>query len=132
AKADTVTRSIGLAVVDPTTTTTPPPPPTTTTPPPPTPPAGTGTFNATATIATLPQATVSTTYPTPVRQVKVPAGSNLQTALNAAQPGDELLLAPGATFTGNFTLPNKGTSTAWITVRTDVSDAVIGAAGTRM
>ena len=27
---------------------------------------------------------------------------------------------------GNFTLPNKGTSTSWITIRTDVSDATIG------
>ena len=123
AKADTVTRGIGLTVIDTAKVTSP-----SSTPPPP----GTGTLNAIATLATLPQATVSTTYPTPVRQVKVAAGSNLQTALNAAQPGDELLLAPGATFTGNFTLPSKGTSTAWITVRTDVTDAAIGAAGTRM
>jgi uncharacterized protein YjdB len=126
AKADTVVRSVGLSVIA---APAPPPPSTgTTTPPPP----GTGTLNAVATMAALPQATVSTTYPTPARQVRVAAGSNLQTAIDAAQPGDELLLAPGATFVGNFTLPNKGTSTSWITIRTDVSDATIGSAGTRM
>ena len=89
-------------------------------------------MQAIATMAELPRASVSTTYPTPARQVRVAAGASLQAALDAAQPGDELLLAPGATFIGNFILRNKGTSTAWITIRTDVSDAAIGAQGTRM
>ncbi|MBW8770388.1 MAG: Ig-like domain-containing protein [Gemmatimonadetes bacterium] len=124
AKADTVVRSIGITVIDTTTT---PPPPTS-----PLPPAGTGTLNAIATMATLPQATVNATYPTPVRQIRVAAGANLQAALDAAQPGDELLLAPGATWNGTFTLTDKGSSTAWITVRTDVPDATLGAPGTRM
>ena len=125
AKADTVTRSIGLTVIDTTTTT----PPAST---PPLPPPGTGTLNAIATMATLPQATVNAQYPTPVRQIKVAAGANLQAALDAAQPGDELLLAPGATWNGTFTLTDKGSSTAWITVRTDVPDATLGSPGTRM
>lgn len=52
----------------------------------------------------------------------VRAGENLQTALNAAQPGDELRLAAGAIFTGNFVLPvTTGSST--ITIRTDLPDA---------
>jgi uncharacterized protein YjdB len=123
AKADTITRSIGVTVIDTTTTTA----PTT-----PTSPGGTGTLQAIATLAELPRASVATTYPTPARQVRVAAGANLQTAIDAAQPGDELLLAPGATFTGNFYLPDKGASTSWITIRTDVSDAAIGAPGTRM
>ncbi|MFL5604948.1 MAG: Ig-like domain-containing protein, partial [Gemmatimonadaceae bacterium] len=123
AKADTVTRGIGLTVLD---------APAPTAPAGSTPPPGSGTLNAIATMATLPQATVSSAYPTPVRQIRVAAGSNLQSAINAAQPGDELLLAPGASFVGNFTLPNKGSSSAWITLRTDVTDAEIGAAGTRM
>ena len=38
-----------------------------------------------------------------VRYVR--AGDNLQAALNAAKPGDELRLAPDATFSGNFVLP---------------------------
>ena len=50
-------------------------------------------------------------------QTRVPAGANLQAALNAALPGDVLELDAGATFTGNFTLPVKN-GTAPITVRT--------------
>jgi uncharacterized protein YjdB len=122
AKADTVTRSIGLTVVDPAAST-----PTS-----PTSPGGTGTLNAVATLAELPRASVATNYPAVSRQVRIAAGADLQAALNAAQPGDELLLAPGATYVGNFILPYKGTSTAWISIRTDVSDAAIGAPGTRM
>jgi hypothetical protein len=122
AKADTVTRSIALtvaeeAVPDPETT------PST---------GGSGTLQAVAAMAELPRASVNTAYPAPARQVRVAAGANLQSAIDAAQPGDELLLAPGATYIGNFYLRNKGSSTAWITIRTDVSDAAIGAQGTRM
>jgi hypothetical protein len=47
----------------------------------------------------------------------VPAGGNLQAALDAAAPGTVLELEAGATFTGNFTLPVKS-GTAPITVRT--------------
>ena len=122
AKADTVTRSIALTVVD---DVVPDPETTPST-------GGTGTLQAVANMAELPRASVNTAYPTPARQVRVAAGANLQAAIDAAQPGDELLLAPGATYIGNFTLPNKGSSTAWITIRTDVSDAVIGGPATRM
>jgi len=54
----------------------------------------------------------------------VRAGDNLQAALNAAQPGDELRLAPGATFTGNFILPVVDGSSV-ITVRTDLPDSTL-------
>ena len=37
----------------------------------------------------------------------VNAGGDLQAALNAAQPGDEIVLAAGARFTGTFRLPVK-------------------------
>ena len=37
----------------------------------------------------------------------VAAGGNLQAALDAAQPGDEVVLEAGATFTGRFKLPKK-------------------------
>jgi len=57
-----------------------------------------------------------------VRYVR--AGDDLQAALNAARPGDELRLEPQATFTGNFVLPvTSGTST--ITVRTDLADSAL-------
>src|SRR5258708_4443024 len=42
--------------------------------------------------------------------IAVAAGGNLQTALTNAQAGDTIQLAPGATYTGNFTMPNKGGS----------------------
>ena len=63
--------------------------------------------------------------------LNVPAGGDLQSALNAAQPGDTILLQPGATYTGPFTLPVKSGSD-FITVRTAASDASLPADGTRI
>src|SRR5262249_47683510 len=40
----------------------------------------------------------------------VNAGADLQAAINAAVPGDTLMLAPGASYVGNFVLPNKSGS----------------------
>ena len=37
--------------------------------------------------------------------VHVPAGGDLQGAINRARPGDVITLEPGATYVGNFTLP---------------------------
>lgn len=54
-----------------------------------------------------------------VRYVR--AEDDLQAALDAARPGDELRLAPDATFSGNFVLPVT-TGTTPITVRTDLPD----------
>ena len=122
AKVDTLVSSVSITVIDTTTT---PVAPTASAP------AASGTTYGSATAAALPQATVSTTYPSISRQVRVSAGADLQAAFNNAQPGDELLLAPGATFVGNFTLPSKSGS-GWIVIRTDVPDATIGAPGTRM
>jgi len=39
--------------------------------------------------------------------VNVPPGGDLQKALNAAKPGDVITLQPGATYTGNFVLPDR-------------------------
>lgn len=50
----------------------------------------------------------------------VAAGGNLQAALDAAQPGDEVVLEAGATFTGNFKLPKKPPGPV-ITVRTSAT-----------
>ena len=47
----------------------------------------------------------------------VPAGGDLQAAINAARPGDTIELAPGATYVGNFTLPVKE-GAEFITIRT--------------
>jgi hypothetical protein len=48
--------------------------------------------------------------------INVPAGGDLQAALNQAQPGDEVVLQAGATYTGNFLLPVKA-GASFITVR---------------
>src|SRR3954470_3470071 len=50
--------------------------------------------------------------------VRVPAGGDLQAAINAAQPGDEVLLAVGAVYIGNFRLPVLA-GAAYITIRTE-------------
>jgi hypothetical protein len=124
ANADTVVRSITVTVVDSATTTT--------TPDQSVPSGASGGSYGSATAAELPRASVNTAYPGAARQIRVAAGSNLQDAIDAAQAGDELLLPPGAVFTGNFYLRNKGALNGWITIRTDLSDASIGAPGTRM
>ena len=67
--------------------------------------------------------------PSASRVVRVAAGGNLQAALDGALPGDAILLAPGAKFTGNFILRNKNLASpcsAWITVRTDATPPVLG------
>ena len=59
-------------------------------------------------------------YPAvPGRTLVVSAGGNLQAALDSAQRGDEVVLAAGATFTGNFVLkPKSGTvANGWVVVR---------------
>lgn len=85
-----------------------------------------------ARLAELPRATVDTRYPAGGRAVRVAASADLQATIDSARPGDVLLLAPGAVYTGNFYLPDKGASQEWIVIRTDVPDAELGAEGTRM
>lgn len=63
----------------------------------------------------------------------VNAGGDLQAALNNAQPGDTILLQAGATFTGNFVLPAKSSSsTGYITLRSSASDASLPPDGVRI
>jgi hypothetical protein len=51
------------------------------------------------------------------RMLQVAEGQDLQRTLEEARPGDTILLAPGATFVGNFVLPRKN-GDAFITIRT--------------
>ena len=60
--------------------------------------------------------------------IDVPAGGDLQQALNQVQPGGTVRLASGATFVGNFTLPAKGGSD-FVVVTTN---APLPPAGTRI
>jgi hypothetical protein len=64
------------------------------------------------------------------RTIAVPAGANLQKALNAAKPGDTLSLEAGATFVGPFTLPLKQ-GVGWIVVR-GTAENRLPPAGTRV
>lgn len=57
---------------------------------------------------TLPQAVPSTAWPAITRTLTVNAGGNLQAALDSAKRGDEIVIAAGATFTGNFLAKPKG------------------------
>ncbi len=61
----------------------------------------------------------------------VPAGGDLQAALEAAQPGDVIELEPGATYTGNFRLPVKS-GADFVVLRTRVSDSMLPGPGTRI
>jgi hypothetical protein len=57
--------------------------------------------------------------------------TDLQSALNAAQYGDTILLRAGETFVGHYTLPAKSGS-GWITIRSDAADSQLPQAGTRL
>ncbi|MGE0448693.1 MAG: carbohydrate-binding protein [Vicinamibacterales bacterium] len=59
----------------------------------------------------------------PTRQITVSESEDLQAAIDAAQPGDVILLQAGATFSGNFTLPPK-TGDGYVTIRTNIADPV--------
>lgn len=59
------------------------------------------------------------TPPPPVAGTPVHAGADLQKAINAAKPGDTLVLDAGALYTGNYILPVKsGTTPITITSNT--------------
>jgi len=79
---------------------------------------------ALAQTAELPRTYIDTTYaPGPGASIYVAAGGDLQSAFNRAQPGDSILLEPGATFTGNFELPAK-LGNSWIYIQTAPTPAL--------
>ncbi len=64
-----------------------------------------------------PRVWLNTAYTPPAgNTINVQAGGNLQAALDQAQPGDQIVLQAGASFTGNFVLPAK-TGSNWIVLR---------------
>ncbi len=69
--------------------------------------------------------------PSTAGNIYVPAGGDLQAALNNALPGDTILLDPGATYVGNFRLPVH-TGTTYITIRSAAADSLLPPAGARM
>lgn len=80
----------------------------------------------------MPRSYVDTFYtPPPGATIRtVPAGGDLQKVLNAAQMGDIIELQAGATYYGNFKLPNK-TGAGWIVIRSS-QFASLPAAGRRV
>lgn len=86
--------------------------------------------SAAASMVQLPrplQDSVVVSYPGARRRTwTVKPSDNLQSVLNQAQRGDEVVIQAGATFTGNFTLPAKPGTAAdgWILVRGDRQGAL--------
>jgi hypothetical protein len=82
----------------------------------------------------LPRILLDTDFVPPTgNTINIPAGGNLQTAINNAQPGDTLVLQAGATYTtppDGFLLPDKPGSN-WIVIRTSNLNA-LPATGTRV
>jgi hypothetical protein len=63
----------------------------------------------------------------------VSSGQSLEQALANASCGDIIQLQAGATFTGNFVLPNKSCNNAhWIIIRTRAPDSSLPPEGTRL
>ena len=58
--------------------------------------------------------------PTGGATISVPAGTDLQAAINGARPGDVIVLDAGATYFGNFELPAKG-GTSYVMIRSSAS-----------
>jgi hypothetical protein len=69
--------------------------------------------------------------PASAATIAVPAGGDLQAALEAAQPGDVIELQAGATYAGNFRLPLKN-GADFIVLRTASSDSRLPAPGMRI
>ena len=85
-------------------------------------------YRSASVIATL---AVYSAMPLEASTLYLSAGDNLQDALNAAQPGDTILLEEGAEFVGNFVLPVKA-GEGWITLRSAAPDTVLPASGVRI
>ena len=68
---------------------------------------------------------LATVLPASAVNVFVPAGGDLQGALNQAQGGDVITIAAGATFTGSFTLPPNN-SGKWITIQSSAMSNLPG------
>jgi hypothetical protein len=85
------------------------------------------------TVGALPQLQTqpSTTVPN-AKDIHVQNSAQLQSALNAAQPGDTILLAPGS-YAGTFVAPAKNAAaTAYITIRPALPDSALPAPGQRI
>jgi hypothetical protein len=79
-----------------------------------------------------PRTFIDTSYSPPTgRTIPVSKGGDLQAALKTAQPGDVIVLEPGAIFQGNFSLPKK-VGTGWIVLRSGAPDEKFPPTATRV
>lgn len=58
------------------------------------------------------------------KSIAAASGGDLQAAINSANPGDEIVLPAGGTWTGSYTLPNKGQTNSWITIRSSAMSSL--------
>jgi len=65
--------------------------------------------------------TASQTQSTSGTTWTVGAGGDLQAAIDKAQLGDTIVLQPGATYTGNFVLPEKSGGAGYVTITTSAN-----------
>jgi hypothetical protein len=80
--------------------------------------------------AALPAELVDTSWVNPIgTQLNPKTSAELEQALSAVQPGDEIVLDAGAVYAGSFTLPFRAGSD-WITIRSSGFDG--SGAGTRV
>jgi plastocyanin len=92
-------------------------------------PSNVGTPAPSGEVAEMPRTYLDTRYVAPTgKTINVPAGGDLQAAINNAARGDVIQLAAGARFVGNFYLPAKA-GTGWFTIRTGTT---LPAEGTRV
>src|SRR5438067_753216 len=71
--------------------------------------------------------------PAPGNSISVTAGGSFQSALDKADCGDTIQLQAGATFSGQFTLPNKTCDDShWIIIRTSAPDSALPPEGARI
>ena len=92
-------------------------------------------FGAKDGIAELPKACYYTGLdgtPSPGKQIRVPAKSNLATAIDDAKCGDTLFLPAGASFDATVLPSKKCDDQHYITVRTDTPDSNLPPEGTRI
>src|SRR3979411_611784 len=92
-------------------------------------------FGAKDGIAELPKACYYTALdgtPSPGKQIRVPAKSNLASAIDGAKCGDTLLLPAGASFDATVLPSKKCDDQHYITVRTDTPDSKLPPEGTRI
>ena len=89
------------------------------------------TNNVTNTVNALAQTQAATSAPNG-KAFNVQTSAQFQSALNAAQPGDTILLAPGS-YEGNFVAPAKNAAaTAYITIRPALPDSALPGPGQRI